>query len=119
MILRTHASTVRTDLAGLQYWHLLSGFQDWAKWPGRHTQALRIISKRDVSGRNYHLNLVLMTWAYSEFGRPAQQDTSAEQGDSARNMCFALQCQSVGFFFLMWISEMGNLRMIDIRVIRG
>ena len=104
MILRTHASTVRTDLAGLQYWHLLSGFQDWAKWPGRHTQALRIISKRDVSGRNYHLNLVLMTWAYSEFGRPARQDTSAEQGDSAPKYVFCA-AMSVGRFLFPYVDK--------------
>ena len=72
---------MRTKLAGMQYWHLLSGFPAWGKSSGRYKHVLRIIAKKDVAYRNYFFNLILTNWAYSEFGRPARKDTIAKQND--------------------------------------
>ena len=59
-ILGLQASTMRSKLSGLRYWHLLSGYPDWSKWSGRYKQVLKSVAGKDRIQRNYPFNLELM-----------------------------------------------------------
>ena len=106
---------MRTEISGLRYWHLLSGFPDWGKWAGRYKQVLSSVAKKDVAKRNYPFNLELMTWVYREFGHPIKEEIEGGMGcpPSKYELCAAM---TLGFFFLLSIGELGNLRMRDVRI---
>ena len=109
-IMGLQASTMRTKIPCLRYWHLLSGFPDWGRWAGRYKQVLNSVAKKDVARRNYLFNLELMSWAYSEFGSPIGLDSS--EGGSVNmgklELCAAM---TIGFFFLLRVSGLENLMM--------
>ena len=113
-IMGLQASTVRAKISGLRYWHLLSGYPDWGKWSGRYKQVLNSVAKKDVVLRNYPFNLELMSWIYRDFGHPITEDTlGGDHYSSKFELCAAM---TIGFFFLLRVSELGNLRMRDIRI---
>ena len=106
-ILGLQASTVRSKISGLGYWHLLSGFPDWSKWSGRYKKVLRSAAKQDVTCRNYPFNLGLVNWVYAAFRHPIGPDARVERGHHSPKyeICEAM---TSGFFFLLRASEIGN-----------
>ena len=114
-IMGLQASTMGTKISGLRYWHLLSVFPDWGKWSGRYKQVLNNVAEKDVARRNYPFNLELTNWIYSDFGSPIGLDSFGGGTDNSVKfeLCAAM---TIGFFFLLRVSELENLRMRDIRI---
>ena len=108
------ASTVRNKVSSLRYWHILAGYPDFGKWSCMYKQVLNSIAKGDTTLRNYPFNLELMKWAKEEVSTPGKHPESRLNSTGAG--IFA--AVSVGFFFLLRINEIENLRMKDIRIER-
>ena len=76
---------------------------------------LRIIAKKDVTCRNYPLNLELMDWIYDALGfSEIEKGLSDDAGKSAKYELRA--ALTVGFLYALRVSEIENLRIGDIRI---
>ena len=106
-ILGVRVGTIRSKISAIRYWNVLSGYPDFSKRAGRYKQVLKSIARKLVVKRNYPFNLELLQITNQKLGEPDSRTTEQNA---------ILAALLVGFFFLIRVSEIENLRACDAKI---
>ena len=110
VVLGLKAGAMCAKISALRYWLLLSGFPDFSKRSGRYKQVLKSVGEDDITMRNYPFNLELTQWVKDEVATRKADGISRPETNHGAEQFAAM---AVGFFYLLRVGEIDNLRMKD------
>ena len=101
-VLANAPNTISGKISGVRFWHFLVGMPDFTLGGGRYTQVLKCMRRNSRVQRKKPVTLEMLTYVDS-LRQP-------EDHQSIGISCAA----TVGFFFLLRVSELEKLRWIDV-----
>ena len=88
--------SIRGELSGIQFWHVVSGRADFSDGGGRFKQVMKSLKRKHKIKRKRPVTYEMLHWLYREFWL-------IDHSSEAR---FEIMCAILlGFFFLLRISE--------------
>lgn len=101
-------NTIRGKVSALRFWHILSGLSDFAKEGVRYKEVQKSLMRSTSVNREIPFGLELLQWAYDQSILIGGLDSPVQD---------ELFCAStLGFYYLLRVSEIEGLRMKDVRL---
>ena len=108
-VMQRKAGTLRTKVAAARYFHLIRGKSDFTACGTRVKTLLRGIDKREAPNAKRPFNLELLEWMMRD-----ARESLAGPGTDEKETIFAAAV--LGFYFLLRVSEIAQVRRSDITV---
>ena len=91
----------------IRFWHLVTGLDDFGKFGGGYEQVMKRLRRHHKTTRKIPFSVEMLTWIFEEY---------LQKGPGIQSRVELYTGAILGFFRLLRIGELQNLRMSDIRM---